>query len=130
QVIAWFRDNCTSVHEMPRAKRPDTLDYDEWATTFDANNRAIRSFLRNINQSAGNFHSDTTGKTIGDLIGMFTTMGEERLTEISNYIKNSGLTRDRESFLNKLNVRIENAALRSEERRVGKECRSGRWESG
>lgn len=111
EEIACFYGKLNAFREMTRADVPDTLDYDEWVTTFDANNRAIRSFLRNINQSAGNFHSDTTGKTIGDLIGMFTTMGEERLTEISNYIKNSGLTRDRESFLNKLNVRIENAAL-------------------
>ena len=90
---------------------PDTLDYDEWVTSFDTNNRAIRSFLREINQTAGDFRSDSTGKTVGDLIGMFTTMGEERLSESSNDIKNSGLTKDRESFVNKLQIQIENTTL-------------------
>lgn len=87
------------------------LDYDEWIVSFGTNNRAIRSFLQDINQNAGDFHSSATGKTISDLIGLFTTMGEERLDEISNYIKNSGLTKDRESFLNRLNVQIENTTI-------------------
>ena len=101
----------TGFEGLSTADVPDTLDYDEWVTSFGANNRAIRGFLRDINQSAGNFHSPTTGNTISDLVGLFTTMGEERLEEIANYIKNSGLTKDRESFLNKLNVEIENTTL-------------------
>lgn len=91
---------------------PDTLDYDEWVTSFDTNNRIIRGFLREIGRTAGDFHSFSTGKSINDLVGLFTTMGEERLSEISNYIKNSGLTKDRESFLNKLNAQIENTTLK------------------
>ena len=101
----------TGFERLTSANVPASLDYDEWVTSFDANNRAIRSFLRNVNQTAGDFHSAATGKTVSDLIGLYTTMGEERLDEISNYIKNSGLTKDRESFLNKLNIQIENTTL-------------------
>ena len=91
---------------------PAQLDYSEWVTFYASNTRVVRNYLQYLNKNAGNFRSETTGKSIADLKSLFATMGTTRLDEIDNYIQNSGLAIDRESLINKITVQIEDDALK------------------
>lgn len=91
---------------------PEELDYTEWLDVSSTLNRTIRSYLKSLSPKAGDYHSPKTGKSIGDLLELFEAMGSERLDEIDNYMKNSGIAVDRESLINKLAVQIENLTIK------------------
>ena len=83
------------------------LDYIEQASAYQTRIGIALQYLKSLNGKAGGFVSETTGKTLMELISCYEVLQSERLSQLQNFIEVSGLTKNQDALLNKLNVRLE-----------------------
>ena len=96
-----------SFTAMTQISDLSNLDYVEQVSTYHTRISIALQYLKSLNSKAGGFVSETTGKTLMELISCYEMLRNERLSQIQNFIEVSGLTKNRETLLNKLNVRLE-----------------------
>ena len=87
-------------------------DYAELVSIYKTRLSTIITYLNGINDKAGGFVSETTGKNFKDIINLYNVLYSERLDQIANYVDASGLTSDIEVMNNKINVNIETNTLK------------------
>lgn len=82
-------------------------DYSEQVSAYQTRINIILSYLKSLNGKSGGYVSENTGKNLMELISRYEVLLSQRLNQLQNFIQTSGLTKDRASLMNKLNVRLE-----------------------
>lgn len=111
----YFHDYYGGINGFSEMLNPgnlDNLDYSEKVSAYKTNINIVLRYLKNLNANSGGFVSTSTGKSLMDIISHYEVLFGERLNQISNFIKSSGVTRDLETLLNKLNIQLEKNMLR------------------
>lgn len=87
------------------------LDYDESVSAYGTRIRIAMDYLKSLSSEAGSYVSESTGRTIKELISRYEALYGETLPQIRNFIQVSGLSKDLDTVMNKLKIRVEDVKL-------------------
>lgn len=109
-----IRQHCGGMdgfNEVASISGLHSLDYSERFILYKTRLDAIIAFLNKMNANSGGYTSAATGKSIKDLINMYSVLYNERLDTINSFVETSGVSKDLQVLLNKLSVQLENNQL-------------------
>ncbi len=87
-------------------------DYDEKTEIYKARINAIVSYLEELENTAPDFVSKEHKMSLKDVAGKYELLITNKLDGISDFIDSSGISRNTEVAINKLNVNLENNTLK------------------
>lgn len=90
----------------------EDLDYSERYGVYKTKLVAILNFLKGLNSNSGGYISDNTGKSLKDVINMYSVLFNDRLETIESFVETSGISKDLQTTRNKLAVQSENLTLK------------------
>ena len=87
----------------------DESDYDylERVEMYDTKINSAIDYLNYVNKRAGGFRSEKYNRSIADSIGELKLLSKNQLNSISSFILSSGVTKDYDVTINKLNTNLE-----------------------
>lgn len=87
-------------------------DYSEKIGVYKNKIEAIVNYLNEMGNTSVGFVSEEHNKTLQDIISEYKMLSSNKLDGISSFIDASGLTKDKEVAINKLNINLENNNLK------------------
>ncbi|MBQ8526782.1 MAG: LapA family protein [Clostridia bacterium] len=87
-------------------------DYDEKTEVYKTKINAIVSYLKTLESTAPNFISEEYKMSLKDVAGKYELLLANKLDGIADFIESSGISRNTEVAVNKLNVNLENSTLK------------------
>ena len=89
-----------------------TYDYGEKLKIYRTKIRSIMAYINALNKKDSGFVSDKHNMSLQDVNEQYRFLISDKLDGISNFIESSGLSKDTETAVNKLNINIENNTLK------------------